>query len=182
MIYRFSIISNEVEDFIREIKIDSDATFFDLQEAILAACQYDNKQITSFFTCSDRWEKEQEILMEDLGYGRADEDIYLMKDTRLSELLEDEKQRMVFIFDPLEERMFLIELTEIIFGKTQSNAVCSRQHGLPPQQYIEISEPIPPTPTKKAEDLQEDFYGSDDFDNEEFDPEGFEISEGNPYS
>ena len=70
--------------------------------------------------------------MEDLGYGRADEDIYLMKDTRLSELLEDEKQRMVFIFDPLEERMFLIELTEIIFGETQSNAVCSRQHGLPP--------------------------------------------------
>lgn len=182
MIYRFSIISNEVEDFIREIKIDSDATFFDLQEAILSACQYDNKQITSFFTCSDRWEKEQEILMEDLGYGRSDEDTYLMKDTRLSELLEDEKQRMVFIFDPLEERMFLIELTEIIFGKTLSNAICSRQHGLPPQQYVEIGDPIPSTPTRKGEDLQEDFYGSDDFDNEEFDPEGFEISEGNPYS
>lgn len=27
MVYRFTIISNEVEDFIREIKIDAEATF-----------------------------------------------------------------------------------------------------------------------------------------------------------
>ena len=31
MVYRFTIISNEVEDFIREIKIDAEATFYDLQ-------------------------------------------------------------------------------------------------------------------------------------------------------
>ena len=29
MIYRFTLISDEVDDFIREIKIDSEATFFD---------------------------------------------------------------------------------------------------------------------------------------------------------
>ena len=28
MVYRFTIISNEVEDFIREIKIDAEATFY----------------------------------------------------------------------------------------------------------------------------------------------------------
>ena len=35
MVYRFTLISDEVDDFIREIKIDSEATFFDLHEAIL---------------------------------------------------------------------------------------------------------------------------------------------------
>ena len=33
MIYRFTIISDEVDDFIREIKIDSEATFFDLSRS-----------------------------------------------------------------------------------------------------------------------------------------------------
>ena len=32
MVYRFTLISDEVDDFIREIKIDSEATFFDLHE------------------------------------------------------------------------------------------------------------------------------------------------------
>ena len=31
MVYRFTVISNEVDDFIREIKIEADATFFDFQ-------------------------------------------------------------------------------------------------------------------------------------------------------
>ena len=41
-----------------------------------------------------------------------------------------------------------------------------------------------PANTKKGniDDFEnEDFYGSDDFENDELDPEGYEISEGNPY-
>ena len=42
MIYRFTLISDEVDDFIREIKIDSEATFHDFHEAILKAAGYKN--------------------------------------------------------------------------------------------------------------------------------------------
>ena len=35
MIYRFTIISDEVDDFVREIQIDPEATFYDFHEAIL---------------------------------------------------------------------------------------------------------------------------------------------------
>lgn len=59
-----------------------------------------------FFICNQEWEQEQEILLEDMGTSRSDEDLYLMKKTRLNELLEDEKQRMVYVFDPLDNRMF----------------------------------------------------------------------------
>ena len=157
MVYRFTIISNEVEDFIREIKIDAEATFYDLHQAILSSCHYADNVPTSFFICNQEWEQEQEIL------------------------LEDEKQRMVYVFDPLDNRMFFIELTEISFGKTQEQPVCSRSHGEAPQQSMDLEEFLNKETTKPSEDLNEDFYGSESFDTEEFDPEGFEISEGNPY-
>ncbi|MCD8317805.1 MAG: plasmid pRiA4b ORF-3 family protein [Paraprevotella sp.] len=184
MIYRFTLISNEVEDFVREIKIDAEATFYDFHKAILSSCHYEDNQITSFFICNEEWEQTQEILLEDMGTSPADEDLYLMKKTRLSELLEDEKQRLVYVFDPLDNRMFFIELTEISFGKVQAQPVCSRSHGEAPQQTLDVEEFLNKNKenTKPTEDLNEDFYGSESFDNEEFDPEGFEISDGNPYS
>ena len=60
MVYRFTIISNEVEDFIREIKIDAEATFYDLHQAILSSCHYADNVPTSFFICNQEWEQEQD--------------------------------------------------------------------------------------------------------------------------
>lgn len=56
MIYRFTIISDEVDDFVREIQIDPEATFLDFHEAILKSVGYTNDQMTSFFICDDDWE------------------------------------------------------------------------------------------------------------------------------
>ena len=47
--------SDEVDDFIREIQIDSEATFHELHEAILKAAKYSDDQMTSFFICDDDW-------------------------------------------------------------------------------------------------------------------------------
>ena len=44
MIYRFTIISDEVDDFVREIQIDPEATFLDFHEAILKSVGYTNDQ------------------------------------------------------------------------------------------------------------------------------------------
>lgn len=181
MVYRFTIISNEVDDFVREIKIEADATFYDFQNIILSSCGYDHQQITSFYICDHKWEPEQEVQLEDMGDSRSDEDVYLMKDTRLSELIEDEKQRLVFVFDPIAERMFFIELTEIIFGQPQPTPICSRQHGNPPKQVLDMDEMLKGDNGKSNEDIQENFYGSDEFDKEDFDPEGFQINDGNSY-
>ena len=49
MIYRFTIISDEMDDFVREIQIDPEATFYDFHEAILKSAGYTNDQMTSFF-------------------------------------------------------------------------------------------------------------------------------------
>ena len=103
MIYRFTFISDEVDDFKREIQIDSEAKFYDLHMAICKACGYDSKQLASFFTCNDEWEKETEITLEEMDTNSED-DIWLMSKTRLSELVEEEKQKLIYVFDYMTDR------------------------------------------------------------------------------
>lgn len=177
MIYRFTIVSDEVDDFVREIKIDSDATFFEFHQAILAACGYKDDQMTSFFICDDDWEKEKEVTLEDME-SSSEEDSWIMKDTRLSDLVEDEKQRLLYVFDPLTDRVFFIELTEIITGQDLDKAVCSRKHGAAPKQSVDFDE-MAKNNAAGSLDLDENFYGDQSFDPEEFDPEGFEMDGGN---
>lgn len=173
MVYRFGIISDEADDFFREIKIDSEATFFDLHEAILHSAGYKDDQMTSFFTCSDDWEKEKEITLEDMG-NSPEEDSWIMRETTLNELLEDEKQKLIYVFDPLTERVFFIELTEIITGQELQAAVVSKKQGEAPRQMIDFEEMAA---AGTSLDMDENFYGDQDFDLEEFDPEGFDMGE-----
>ena len=49
MIYRFTLISDEADDFLREIQIDPEATFQEFHEAILKSVGYADDQMTSFF-------------------------------------------------------------------------------------------------------------------------------------
>ena len=91
---------------MREIQIDSEASFYDLHEAILKSTGYKDDQMTSFFICDDDWEKETEITLEDMGSGSSEEDTYIMRETPLSELLEDEKQRQHLYERALDNKVF----------------------------------------------------------------------------
>ena len=113
-----------------------------------------------------------------MGMSSSEEDAYIMKETRLSELLEDEKQKLIYVFDPLAERVFFIELSEIITGKDLDKAVCTRKEGEAPQQTIDFDEQMAAT---TSVDLGENFYGDESYDMEDFDEDGFDIGTGNPY-
>lgn len=172
MVYRFTIISDEIEDFRREIKIDSEATFHDLHEAILNSCGYSDDQMTSFFICDESWAKELEVTLEDMG-SSSEEDSYIMRETPLNELLEDEKQHLLYVFDPLADRVFFIELTEIITGKSLDEAVCTKQNGEAPQQLLDFDQLMAAQVTTAA--LDDSFGDDEDFDLDEIDPDGFDM-------
>ena len=165
MIYRFTIISDEVDDFVREIQIDPEATFFDFHEAILKSVGYTNDQMTSFFICDDDWEKEKEITLEEMD-DNPEMDSWVMKDTTISELVEDEKQKLLYVFDYMTERCFFIELSEIITGKEMTGAKCTKKSGDAPKQTIDFEEMAA---ASSSLDLDENFYGDQDFDMEDFD-------------
>ena len=43
MIYHFVVLSDEVDNFRREIDIDAEATFQELNDLLLKTCAYKNK-------------------------------------------------------------------------------------------------------------------------------------------
>ena len=49
MVYKFRLLSDEVDNFRRDIEIDSDSTFIELNNAILESVNYPDDQMTSFF-------------------------------------------------------------------------------------------------------------------------------------
>ncbi len=181
MIFRFILISDEVDDFMREIQLDSDATFLDFHKAILKTCDYKDDQLTYFTICENGWEKRQEITLVEMD-TESDEDSYVMADTALSEFIDEEKQHLLYTFDPLADRCFFIEVAEIITGKRLKEPKVTRQLGKAPQQTIDVDEllakePLPPT---GGGDLDDDLFG-DGIDDDELGLEGLEISDGNPY-
>lgn len=174
MIYKFVLISDEVDGFSREIAIDADATFLDLNEAILSSVNYSKDQITSFFICNDDWEKETEITLFEMDTD-SDVDSWVMNVAVLSELVPDEKQKLIYVFDNLNERVFFMELVEIVYNKNQPTPKCISSIGDPPQQMVENMDIEDISTTS---DFGENFYGDEDFDPDELDNDSFDNFEG----
>lgn len=168
MIYKFTILSDEVDNFARVIHIHPEATFLNLQDAILDTVNFAKNQLTSFFICNDNWEKGQEVTLIEMDTD-SEYDNLTMEDTLLEELLTDEKQKLILVFDMLNERSFFIELSEIIPGKSVDEPVCILSKGQAPEQTL--SEETLNIAPKIA--LDENFYGDEAYDMEELDEEGF---------
>ena len=114
-----------------------------------------------------------------------------MERTRLSELLDTERQRLMLFYDPDRSRAFYIELREISSGSLPSSYVLSRSEGEPPLQRLpeevkkkeepkvkSVDAEVVETGKKKLnEESTPDEYGSDAFDSTEIDPEGFGTSD-----
>lgn len=176
MIFNFRLVSDEVDNFKREIEIDADDTFLDLRNAICDAVKYDRSEMCSFFLCDDSWEKEKEITLEDMGTD-SDEDTYLMDECILSDYLDDEGQKLMFVFDYMTDRAFFLQLKKIITGKSLKDPVCTLSMGKAPDQHIDMKRfeaEIDAKAAKQAslEDFGEDF-DEDGYNEDEFDPEGF---------
>lgn len=172
MIYKFVLISDEAEDFMREISIDSEAKFIDLNNAILDSVNYTKDNLTSFFLCNEAWEKEQEITLMEMDTA-SDTDNYVMDDTVLSELLSDEGQKMLFVFDFMSDRAFFMQLKEIVTGKDLDAPVCTKSTGIAPEQIQMADFGDLKNTLGNDSAMDENFYGDEEFDADELDEDSF---------
>ena len=179
MLFKFVFFSDESEEFLREITIDADTTFLDLNKAILKACGYEDGLMTSFFICDDGWEQKDQITREDMDIDPGDKDIYVMEKVTLRDFISDEDQKLVFVFDPFNDRIFYVKVTEIIPGKNLKKPVVSRKEGKAPQQLVVIDDSDITKGTAIVDDSEDgdEYFGSDSFNDDELDLEGFEIQE-----
>lgn len=171
MIYRIGLLSNEVDDFKMEIEADPTTTFKELNDLIISKLNYSTNEMTSFFNCDDEWERYQEITLIEMD-SSSDVDTFVMENTTLEEFMQDEGDRMLFIFDTLNDRGFYMALREIKSGSLKK-AKCTKLAGRIPKQVK--MEDLFTLDTKKGSRniLDDDMYGEDAYNDDELDMEGF---------
>ena len=174
MVYRFKLVSDEADNFSREIEIDSEATFLQLRNAILDSVGYSKDELDSFFLCDEQWQKEEEITLEDMDTS-SDQDVWLMETTPLYEMIEEEGQKLIFVFDYMTERCFFMEMKEAIPGRNLTEPICTLKKGKAPNQQIDIEEFEKTIDEKvsKEFDITDDFYEDNQYNEDEIQDMGY---------
>ena len=67
MVFRFRMLSDENDNFVRDYEVPYDMTLLDFHNFILRSLEYE-ECMASFFTADERWEKTARVHPH--GYGR----------------------------------------------------------------------------------------------------------------
>lgn len=174
MVYKFRAILDAEEDVFRDIAILHDDSLEDLHNAIVNAFGFDGTELASFYTCDNQWNQDEEISLFDGGDVAGEQKI--MSDFQLSELLDEETTKIIYVYDFMNMWTFLVELAAIEEpqpGESYPNVLFS--HG-------EMPASAPEKDFSEAEnefDFDDDDYDEDDLDmfgdeGESFEDFGFE--------
>lgn len=111
MVFKFRMLSHEIKDFVRDIEIRANQTFYDFHKAIQDDLNFDSAQIASFFTTNQLWEKEKEFILFDISDVPNNATVPMDR-ARLRDYIKDPKQRLIYTFDIFNDRGLFIELVE----------------------------------------------------------------------
>jgi hypothetical protein len=130
MIYRFVVLSDEDETFLREFEFLDSQTLLDFHNAIQEELEFDRSQIASFYMATESWEKEEEFTLFDMGSGSS-----TMENAVLEDIIFRKNQKLLYVFDFFNDRALFIEYV----GEAKEDSgteypVCTSSKGLPPKQ------------------------------------------------
>jgi hypothetical protein len=178
MVLKFRLISNEQDDFIRDFEILAEQTFFDLHMAIQDNLHYDKSQIASFFICNSGWEKQQEITLFELSEEESSR-VVTMENARVGDYMGEIHDKMIYVFDVFNERMFFAECVEKRKkDPSRHYPFCSHQQGKAPQQLLmeQLFGPPDLSDSSILDDLSygDGFPGNDDPNGPDYDPQFYD--------
>jgi len=143
--YRFRLLCEEQDDFLRDIEIKPGQTFKDFHDIILRSADIEGNELASFFICDPKWIKQKEITLIDMGVKipetdfNDDEDgkpvsiplpVQIMEDVKIREVIDDPHQRILFEYNFLNPRTFFIELLKIVDADPKKEyPVCVKKEG-----------------------------------------------------
>jgi hypothetical protein len=111
MVYKFRVILDSEEDVFRDIAILENDTLEDLHNAIVNAFGFDGMEVASFYTCDSTWNQEEEIPMFDTGDIPGEQKT--MADYQLSDILDTENTKIIYVYDFINMWTFLVELAAV---------------------------------------------------------------------
>ncbi len=142
--YRFRLLFEEQEDFLRDIEIKPGQTFKDFHDIIIQSSEIEGNELSSFFICDPRWNKQREITLIDMGVKLPETDfdeddrkplnvplpVMIMEDVKIREVIDDPHQRILFEYNFLNPRTFFIELTKIVDADVKKQyPICVKKEG-----------------------------------------------------
>jgi len=132
MVYKFVVLSDEDDSFVREFELLDNHTLLDFHNLLQEELEFDKSQMASFYLATNNWEKEEEFTLIDMGAGSS-----TMEDAVLEEIIYKENQKLLYVFDFFNERALFIEFigeTKEVEGREYP--VCTNSKGLPPKQVV----------------------------------------------
>lgn len=135
-LYRFRLLAEEQEDFLRDYDILASQTYLDFHDLIKETVELKGNELASFFICDRNWRKKKEITLMDMQTDESqaiidDEDDDKPKSSRLptlemakvkiKDVIDDPHQRLLFEYDFLNPKTFYIELMKIIDADKNEN-------------------------------------------------------------
>lgn len=119
-IYRFRLLSDINDDFIRDIEIQAAQTFLDFHNMISQCVNLKGNELASFHICDQKWNKYKEITLIDMLNGKEVDEVtkpvvetFIMKDSLIRDFIEEPHQRLVYEYDFLNMNTFFIELLSV---------------------------------------------------------------------
>lgn len=128
--YKFRVVFDEIEDFIRDIEIISNDTFESFHQILYASIGLEGNELASFFICDAKWNKQKEITLidmeEDVTHETPvydDEDNYstkssipkfVMANALIKDFIYGPHQHIMYEYDFLNPKIFYIELLKTL--------------------------------------------------------------------
>lgn len=170
MAFRFRMLSDENDHFVRDYEVLYDTTLLAFHEFILQSLEYE-ECMASFFTADDRWEKQREFTLMEMG-DSAGEGPETMADVTLGQIIHHLRDRLIYLFDLFGDRAYYLELTGVCEADPEASyprEIFARAEA--PDQYDPSKNPADDDGDSDSAftdmmDEFRDFEGDDNYDDE----------------
>lgn len=119
-IYRFRLLSDINDEFVRDIELMASQSFLDFHNMISECVNLNGKELASFHVCDQKWNKMKEITLIDMLDGedkeeetKPIEETFIMKDSLIKNFIEEPHQRLLYEYDLFNMNTFFIELLSV---------------------------------------------------------------------
>lgn len=166
IVFKFRMLSDENDHFVRDYEVPGDMTLAEFQNFIRETLEYEEAMV-SFYTADDRWEKLREFTLMDMGAGDDENAPLPMASVTLRQILHHVHDRLVYQFDLFANRAYFLELLDVV--KAVPEASYPREvfaHGSVPDQYDPDATAADGSIFDEMMDEFNDFEGDDNYDDE----------------
>lgn len=154
-VYKFRLLFDDVDDFVRDYEILAKQTFKDFHNCIINSIKgLSPDELASFHICDRKWNKHREITLVDMSndsdFGDEEEEkmdeeekkepTIIMEHAKISDFIDDPHQRIIYEHDFLHIRTFYIELLKSFESTSEKKyPICTFSAGELPQKNLMIT-------------------------------------------